>query len=200
MSRVLIICTHLRRDRSKAADRDFLQPLAGVHIGSCIDHARHEVELHHEMWHGPYDTSGIAPGQHDLVFLTGLQQDFDRMRQLSYHFRRAGAKVVAGGNMCTLFPHFAAQFFDAVCEGGVEAVFEVMRDFEAGGLQPVYRGPRQGAGGFPVAYHLLAKAGIDVPLHLLEASRGCSFTCSFCILPAERNSHLAYGYRPWRGP
>ena len=193
MSNILIVCAHLRRDRNKTTDRDFLQPLAGVHIGSCINHVRHNVELYHEMWHGPFNTVGIRQGQHDLVFLTGLQQDFDRMRQLSYFFRRAGAKVVAGGNVCTLFPHFAVQFFDAVCEGGVEAVFDVMRDFEAGRLRQIYRGPRQAAGRFPVAYHLLAKAGINVPFHLIEASRGCSFTCSFCVLPAERNSHLAYG-------
>ncbi len=190
---VLIICTHLRRDRSKAVDRDFLQPLAGVHVGSCIDHDRYEVELYHEMWHGPFDTASILPGRYTLVFLTGLQQDFDRMRQLSYFFRRSGATVVAGGNICTLFPDFAARFFDSVCVGGVEAVFQVMRDHEAGTLGTVYRGPRQGAGSFPLAYHLLTKAGIDVPLHLVEASRGCRFTCTFCILPAEQNRYLSYG-------
>ena len=191
--RVLIICTHLRRDRSKAKDRDFLQPLAGVHIGSCIDRARYNVELYHEMWHGPYDTGSVVQGRYLVVFLTGLQQDFDRMRQLSFFFRRAGACVVAGGNVCTLFPDFAARFFDVVCVGGVEAVFAVMRDLEADALRPIYQASRHGAGTFPVAYDLLTKAGINVPFHLLEASRGCSFTCTFCILPAERNGHLAYG-------
>jgi hypothetical protein len=37
------------------------------------------------------------------------------MRQLAYFFRRTGAKVVAGGSVCTMFPEFAAQYFDAVC-------------------------------------------------------------------------------------
>lgn len=191
--RALIICTHLRRDRSKAKDRDFLQPLAGVHIGSCIDSARYDVELYHEMWHGPYDTVSVIPGRYAIVFLTGLQQDFDRMRQLSFFFRRAGVRVVAGGNVCTLFPDFATRFFDAVCVGGVEAVFAVMRDLETGALRPIYQASRHGAGTFPVAYDLMTKARINVPFHLLEASRGCSFACSFCILPAERNGHLAYG-------
>ena len=193
LPRVLIVCSHLRRDRAKARDRDFLQPLAGVHVGSCIDHERHAVELYHEMWHGPFDTGAIVPGRYPVVFLTGLQQDFDRMRQLSFHFRRAGAVVVAGGNVCTLFPEFATQFFDVVCVGGVESVFDIMEDHERGTLQPVYRGSRRPRGVFPVAYHLLASAGIDVPFHLLEASRGCSFTCSFCIIPAERNRHHSYG-------
>jgi hopanoid C-2 methylase len=59
-----------------------------------------------------------AAGLHRTFYLTGLQPDFDRMRQLSYFFRRAGAKVVAGGSICTIFPEFSAQFFDAVCSGG----------------------------------------------------------------------------------
>ncbi len=190
--RVLIVCAYLRRDRTKAADRDFLQPLAGVHIGSCIDHDRYDVSLHHEMWHGPCDTAAIVPGHYAIVFLSGLQQDFDRMRQLSYFHRRAGAQVVAGGNICTLFPDFAAQFFDAVCVGGVEAVVEVMRDHERGTLGGIYTARSERLGAFPVAYHLLARSRIDVPVHLIEASRGCSFTCSFCILPAERSRHAGY--------
>ena len=191
--KVLIVCAHLRRDRHKKRDKDFLQPLAGVHIGSCIDRGVYDVRLYHEMWHGPYDTTGIVDGEYALVFLSGLQQDFDRMRQLAYFFRRAGAKVVAGGNICTMFPEFAAQFFDAVCVGGVEAVYDVMRDHEAATLAPIYRARERPRGTFPVAYELLAEAGIDVPFHLIEASRGCSFTCSFCVMPAENNRFVAYG-------
>ena len=191
--KVLIVCAHLRRDRDKKRDRDFLQPLAGVHVGSCVDRDAYDVRLYHEMWHGPYDTAAIRPGEYALVFLTGLQQDFDRMRQLSYHFRRAGAKVIAGGNVCTMFPEFAAQFFDAVCVGGVEAVYDVMADHEAGTLQPIYRARPRPLGDFEVAYELLADARIDVPFHLIEASRGCSFQCSFCVMPAEGNKYAAYG-------
>jgi hypothetical protein len=190
---VLIICTHMRRDRSKGIDRDFLQPLAGVHIGSCISHDIYDVTLYHEMWHGPYDPAAALPGRYALVFLTGLQQEFDRMRQLSYFFRQAGSKVVAGGSICTLFPEFAARFFDVVCVGGVEAVFDVMRDYASGDLRSVYRASRLMAGNFSVAYHLLAKSGIDLPFHLIEASRGCSFACSFCTLPAEKSRFAAYG-------
>jgi len=49
----------------------------------------------------------------DLVFLSGLRVDFDGLRQLSFCFRRTGAVVVAGGGICTAFPEFASQFFDA---------------------------------------------------------------------------------------
>jgi len=61
--------------------------------------------------------------------LSGLQPDFDRMRQLSYFFRRSGATVVAGGSICTSFPEFATRFFDVVCAGGVDSVRGVVADY-----------------------------------------------------------------------
>ena len=98
-----------------------------------------DVRLHHEDWHGPFDPARCAG--YDLVFLSGLQPDFDRMRQLSYFFRRSGATVVAGGSICTSFPEFATQFFDVVCAGGVDSVRDVVADYLGGSLKPIYRSP-----------------------------------------------------------
>ena len=107
------------------------------------------------------------------------------MRQLSYFFRRAGATVVAGGSVCTQFPEFATQFFDVVCAGGVEIVGDLMADFAAGKpLKPIYRSPITRIDDYPVDYRLLPRSGINLKVHLLEASRGCSFRCSFCVIPA----------------
>ena len=106
--KALVICAHLRPSRTKKRSKQFMQPLSGLHIASIAQGAGCLVDLHHEDWHGPYDTS--ARPRYDLVFLTGLQADFDRMRQLSYFFRRDGAIVVAGGSICTLFPEFSAPF------------------------------------------------------------------------------------------
>src|ERR1700740_795667 len=138
--RATVICTHLRPGRAKRRSRHFMQPLSGLHVASCIDRKRFDVTLYHEDWHGPFDprqTNGYA-----LAFLTGLQPDFDRMRQLSYFFRRAGATVIAGGSICTQFPEFATQFVDVVCAGGVDATLQVMADLRAGRpLKPIYRSP-----------------------------------------------------------
>lgn len=165
-----------------------LQPISGLHIASLINPLRFEVTLHHEDWHGPFDpqqTAGYA-----IAFLTGLQADFDRMRQLSYFFRRAGATTVAGGSICTQFPEFATQFFDVVCAGGIEIVADVMADFEAGSpLKPIYRSPITRIGNYSVDYGLLRRNDINLKVHLLEASRGCSFRCSFCVIPAEVGGH-----------
>jgi len=167
-----------------------MQPISGLHIGSLIDQGRLDVRLHHEDWHGPFDPDNCVG--YDLVFLTGLQPDFDRMRQLAYFFRRSGVTVVAGGSICTSFPEFAAQFFDAVCAGGVDSVPAVVADFLRGSLQPIYRSPAARITSYAVDYGLLAKSGISPSVHLMEASRGCSFKCSFCVIPAEVGAHASY--------
>jgi hypothetical protein len=188
--RAIVICAHLRPGRARLRSRHFLQPLTGVHIGSLIDPQRFDVKLHHEDWHGPFDPTRAAG--YDLIFLSGLQADFDRMRQLSYFFRCAGAVVVAGGSIPTQFPEFAAQFFDVVCAGGVDSVRQVVADYLAGRLARIYNSPITRIDDYELDYSLLARNGIGVPVHLVESSRGCSFRCSFCVIPAEAGGHTTY--------
>jgi radical SAM superfamily enzyme YgiQ (UPF0313 family) len=167
-----------------------MQPIAGLQVGSQIDPARFDVELYHEDWHGPYDVA--RADRYDLVFLTGLQPDFDRMRQLSYHFRQQGAVVVAGGSICTMFPEFASRFFDVVCAGGVDSVPAVVADYLGGSLKPVYRSPVRHISSYGVDYSLFTRSGISPSVHLVESSRGCSFKCSFCSIPTEVGGHSSY--------
>jgi radical SAM superfamily enzyme YgiQ (UPF0313 family) len=188
--RVLVVCTHLRRDRSKRACHDFLQPITGLHIAAHIDSRKYDIVLHHEDWHGSYDP--LSDSDFQLAFLTGLHADFDRMRQLSYYLRRSGARVVAGGNLCTLFPEFASEFFDSVCAGGVENVTDFMADYEAGCIKKIYRKPQTHVTPYDLDYSLFTRYGISPPVHFIEASRGCSFKCSFCVIPAEGAAHSTY--------
>lgn len=188
--RALVICTHLRPGRNKRRAKYVMQPITGLHIGSLIDPTRFDVHLYHEDWHGPFDTNDTAG--YDIVFLTGLQPDFDRMRQLSYYFRRAGVTVVAGGSICSNFPEFAAQFFDAVCVGGVDSVPEVVADFVAGSLRRIYHSPTNRISNYLVDYSLFSKSRISPRCHLLETSRGCNFRCTFCVVPSEVGTHATY--------
>jgi len=189
---ILVLCAHLHEDRAHKQDRDYLQPMAGLHIGSLVDRRKYRVTLYHEMWHGPYATAEIRPWEFAIVFLTGLQMDFDRMRQLSYFFKRAKALIVAGGSICTLFPDFARQFFDVVCAGGVDCVVDVMRDYEKRAVKPIYYSPQSNIRDYRLDHRLMEEAGIRVPVHFIEASRGCSFKCDFCSIPAEGATHAVY--------
>ena len=188
--RVLIVCTQFRVDRIPEPRRAHLQPMAGVHIASQIDASKYEVDLYHEDWHGAFDTT--QPRHYDIVFLSGLQAEFDRMRQLSYFFRRWSALVVAGGSICTLFPEFAAQFFDVVCAGGVDCVTDVIADFEEGRIKPIYYSPQTRITNYAISHDAYYRARIGGPFHLIESSRGCNFACDFCVIPAEKANHAAY--------
>ena len=68
-----------------------------------------------------------------------------------------------------------------------------MADLAAGRpLKPIYRSPITRVDEYPVDYGLLRRSGINLKVHLLEASRGCSFRCSFCVIPAEAGGHATY--------
>jgi radical SAM superfamily enzyme YgiQ (UPF0313 family) len=188
----LVVCAHLRPGRDKRRTTYLMQPISGLHVGSLIDQTLFDVSLHHEDWHGPLDPANCKG--YDLVFLSGLQVDFDRMRQLSFCFRRSGAVVVAGGSICTSFPEFASQFFDSVCAGGADSVPAVVADFLNGSLKAIYRSPIAQISSYAVDYSLLAKSRINPSVHLIEASRGCSFKCSFCVIPSEVGAHASYDF------
>jgi hypothetical protein len=188
--RALVVCTHLRPGRDKRRTRYFMQPIAGLHVGSLIDPQYFDVSLHHEDWNGPFDPANCTG--YDLVFLSGLQPDFDRMRQLAYFFRRSGATVVGGGSICTSFPEFATRFFDVVCAGGVDSVPDVVADFLRGSLKPIYRSPIGQISSYRVDHRLWTKSGIDPSFHLMESSRGCRFKCNFCVIPSEVGTHARY--------
>jgi hypothetical protein len=183
---VHVVCAHFHGDRTVKRDRAFMQPSAGLQIASQIDRSSYDVVLHHEMWHGTM--RGEAP-RADVVFLTGLQRDFDRQRQLAYLYKRQGAVTVAGGSVCTLFPEFASEFFDVVCAGGVDRVAQVMSDYERGTLRPIYRSSQGRLTDYRVDYDLLGANGVGGRVHLVEASRGCNFKCDFCVIPAEGARH-----------
>jgi hypothetical protein len=124
-------------------------------------------------------------------FSTGLQP-ISIACASSRIFQAGWGKVVAGGSICTMFPEFAAQFFDAVCAGGVDSVRQVIADFERDALQRIYRSPTMQISPYAVDYSLLAKSGISPSVHLMESSRGCSFRCSFCVIPQEVGGHVKY--------
>lgn len=189
---IIVICTHFCWSRQTRKDSDFMQPMAGLHIASLIDKRKYTINLYHEMYHGPFDIRRLEKEKYDLVFLTGLQKDFDRMRQLSYFFRKKGTLVIAGGSICTLFPKFSKEFFDVVCAGGVECVTELLRDYESKSVKKTYNSPIYNISDYRIDHSILNKSGIKLPFHEIEASRGCNFNCAFCTLPPENAKHAVY--------
>ncbi len=164
--------------------------MAGVYVAANLDPESFDITLYHEISSGPYDIH--ADAQYDLVFLSGLQKEFDRMKQLSYVFKSKGSTVVAGGSICTLYPEYSAEFFDVVCAGGVEGAGLAANDYKRGTLQKIYRSTNKDTSSLKLDYDLLRKSGISTEVHLVEASRGCNYKCNFCTIPAENSRHKAY--------
>jgi len=187
---IIIISAHLHCERVDRKAKDFLQPMIGLHIASQINSNTYEISIYNELSMGAYNTG--ETGSFDIVFLSGIQKDFDRMRQLSYFFRKKGTTVIAGGSICTLFPEFAGLFFDVVCKGGVESVSQIMHDYENGSLKNFYDSPQHEVNNARLDHSILKKCGILTSTHLIEASRGCNYTCGFCTIPAEKARHTPY--------
>jgi radical SAM superfamily enzyme YgiQ (UPF0313 family) len=189
---IIIISAHLPCERIYRKTYDYLQPMIGLHIASQINRHRYDITIYNELSAGAFNVS--VKKHYDIVFLSGLQKDFDRMRQLSFFFRKKGSTVIAGGSICTLYPEFAMNFFDVVCSGGVESVSRIMADYEKGKLKNYYQSHQHEINDARIDHSLLKKCGITTYAHLIEASRGCNYTCGFCTMPAEKARHSPYSY------
>lgn len=196
MENVLIICTHLTWDRAKRKDYDFMQPMAGVQLASHIDKEKYNIELYHELFHGPYNVNkiNVARTRYKIVILSGLQKDFDRMRQLSYYFRRSGSIVIAGGSICGLFPEFSSHYYDIVCSGHVGVISRIFKDYETGTLKNIYYTEKDDPNHNEIDHAILNRCGIRSYLHLIETSRGCKYICGFCSLTAEKVQYEAFDF------
>jgi radical SAM superfamily enzyme YgiQ (UPF0313 family) len=120
----------------------------------------------------------------DLIGISGMGVGLWRGLALADAFRARGKPVVVGGPMATLVPERVLERADAVCVGDVETTWPaLLRDFEAGRLQRIYRG-EPGPPTFPVPrYDLLDEKAIGQFLPV-QVGRGCPHHCDFCSIAA----------------
>lgn len=118
----------------------------------------------------------------DLAAITATSKSVLRAYQLADLYRRSGVKVVMGGIHPTALPEEALEHADAVVCGEAEGLWEqLLEDAGRGELQRLYR-----HAGLP-AFSRPARARRDIfpsrryiPIHTVQASRGCPFDCEFC--------------------
>jgi radical SAM superfamily enzyme YgiQ (UPF0313 family) len=129
----------------------------------------------------------------DLVAVTGMTAQADRMYAIAAEFRARGVPVVAGGLHTNLIPQEVAQHVDAVCIGEAESVWpQVLHDFENNALQPVYRQTgRADLTAAPRPRYELAQQRY-YPSIWVETSRGCPHTCRFCAATIRYRDKLGY--------
>ncbi|MEV8597883.1 radical SAM protein [Streptomyces sp. NPDC052012] len=129
----------------------------------------------------------------DLVALTGMTAQADRMYEIAAEFRARGIPVVAGGLHANLLPHEVMRHVDAVCVGEAEAVWpEVLHDFEQNRLKPMYRQTRRtDMQTAPRPRYELAHRRY-YPSIWVETSRGCPHSCRFCAATIRYRDKLGY--------
>jgi radical SAM superfamily enzyme YgiQ (UPF0313 family) len=124
----------------------------------------------------------------DVVGVTFMTALAPRAYQIAAAFRARGKVVVAGGYHATLCPDEAALHFDAVVAGEAEGVWpRVLRDIEAGTLQPVYRseGPADLSATPVPRRDLTARSARHyATTNAVQTGRGCPHACRYCSITA----------------
>lgn len=181
--RVGIIFVFVDYHRLGQHHRGVLQPQIGPLIAGLLPAAA-DIEIINDTWRDP-----AWDRHYDLLFISSVHSDFDRARQISHYFRRRGARTVYGGNFASTYPALCQPYFDAIAIGDPEStVPRIYEDFLHGWLQPQYRSTPYAGKRVPVPRVDLAAAQQVLPLGL-EATRGCPFSCEFCILTGVGTRH-----------
>ncbi len=123
----------------------------------------------------------------DLVGITGMGSGIVRAWQIADEFRRRGVTVVIGGIAASLGdPELTLKHADTLVTGEAENVWpQVIRDFEAGRLQRIYRmGSPPTIDALPEPRYDLMNASKLGRWRPVQATRGCPFSCNFCSITA----------------
>ena len=92
-------------------------------------------------------------------------------------------RVVAGGPHVSYWVEEALEHVDAVVTGEADDVWpQVLHDFTTNRERKVYTGNPCSMRNLPTPRYDLLEPAFVVP-RVLQATRGCPFTCSFCTVP-----------------
>ncbi|RMH68840.1 MAG: radical SAM protein [Gemmatimonadetes bacterium] len=121
----------------------------------------------------------------DLVAISVETYTARRAYQIASEYRRRGVPVVMGGFHATLVPEEVQQYAETVIIGEAEEIWQdFIDDFRTGAPHPVYRAVRRPSRRGVRPDRSLFTGKRYLPVGLVEAGRGCQFTCDFCAISA----------------
>jgi radical SAM superfamily enzyme YgiQ (UPF0313 family) len=158
-------------------EKNFVSPITGIHLAALTPPPHSVRVMHQQVEPVALETDADVVA---LSFFSGFAPEAYR---LAAEFRRRGKLVVAGGPHVTFNAAEAMRFCDAVVVGEAESVWvRLLEDIEAGCLQRRYLGKPLDLQGLPTPRYDLLPRYYFVP-RVVQATRGCAFTCSFCSVP-----------------
>ncbi len=137
-----------------------------------------EIKIIEEVFE-PLDLDETA----DLVGITMMTCQAERGYYLADHFRKRGIRTICGGSHATFMTNECSKHFDAVVVNEAESVWDdLMADFQADSLKPVYRSDKLiDLKDLPIPRkELFMKNGAH--LDVIQAGRGCPLGCEFCMV------------------
>jgi radical SAM superfamily enzyme YgiQ (UPF0313 family) len=173
-----IVVVYMARYRH-GHEAHFVPPITGIHLAGITPPDYRVRVIHQQVQAIDFDTDA---GLVALSFFTGFATEAYR---LADEFRRRGKLVVAGGPHVTFNADEALEHCDSVVIGEAEPVWgQLLADASTGSLRSRYIGSAQPLAGLPTPRYDLLPPTFFVP-RVVQATRGCPFTCSFCSVPTH---------------
>ncbi len=151
-------------------------PPHSLQILSALTPPEHYVAIVDE-YHRPADLALEA----DLIGINVWTASSSRAYELADAYRRRGIPVVLGGPHVTVCPQEALAHADAIVVDEAESVWpQVVRDAEAGRLEPIYQGQMLSLDETPAPDWTPFHPNDYAVQVSVSTTRGCARQCDFC--------------------
>ncbi|MGH1365597.1 MAG: B12-binding domain-containing radical SAM protein [Calditrichia bacterium] len=158
-------------------EKHFVPPITGVHL-AALTPKEHQVRVIHQQVEQPPDETNA-----DLVAISFFSGFAPEAYRLANRYRAQGKTVIGGGPHVTFAVEESLQYFDSVLTGEAESEWKnMLRDFQDGNLRRLYEGTPTELETIPTPRYDLLNDNFFVK-RVVQATRGCPFTCSFCTVP-----------------